>query len=207
MINALRPILEISVIIPGMLLAYLPTSNYLKQRHIQVLSWMLPMLIGLSVCGGLLSYGLNISSAPAMLAAILIAGFAYVKSLRVSAWKSGNVALAICAVFACVNSLSRAINAIMTADLNIAENELWFCLGAGLVYNLICWVFVLFAWYPATHVVKTLVEDENIAQTWYVFWILTLIFIGLNLFMVPRHRETLYQGVLYRAILYSALCC
>lgn len=194
MINALRPILEISVIIPGMLLAYLPASSYLKQRRLQLLSWMLPLLVGLSVVGGLLCYGLNISTAPVMLAAVVIVIVAYVRSLRVSLWKSVSVALAVCAVFACVNSLSRAVNAIMTADLNITENELWFCIGAGLIYNLICWVFVLLAWYPATHAAKALVEDDNIAQTWYVFWILPIVFIGLNLFMVPRYRETLYQG-------------
>ncbi len=194
MIHALRPILEISVIIPGMLLAYLPAYSYLKQRRMKLLSWMIPLLVGLSICGGLLCYAVNIKTAPIMLAAVLISVFAYVRSLRVSVWKSGSVALAICAVFACVNSLSRAINAIMTADLNITENELWFCLGAGLIYNLICWVFVLFAWYPATHAARALVEDDNLAQTWYVFWILPLVFIGLNLFMVPRYRETLYQG-------------
>lgn len=194
MINALRPILEISVIIPGMLLAYLPASAYLKQRRLQLLSWMLPLLVGLSVVGGLLCYGLNISTAAVMLAAVVIAIIAYVRSLRVSLWKSVSVALAVCAVFACVNSLSRAVNAIMTADLNITENELWFCIGAGLIYNLICWVFVVLAWYPATHAAKALVEDDNIAQTWYVFWILPIVFIGLNLFMVPRYRETLYQG-------------
>ncbi len=194
MMNVLRPILEISVIIPGILLAYLPAHTYLKQRRLQVLLWMLPLLLVLSVCGGLLCYGLNIKTAPIMLGAVFVAGFAYVRSLDLSLWKSVSVALAICAVFACVNSLSRAINAIMTADLNITENELWFCFGAALIYNLFCWLFVLLAWYPATHAARALVEDDNLAQTWYVFWILPMVFIGLNLFMVPQYRETLYQG-------------
>lgn len=165
MTDILRPILEISVVIPGILLAYLPAKAYLKQRPIKLLAWMLPLLVGLSVVGGLLCYGLNISTALVMLAAVMIAIFAYVKSLNVSFWKSVSVALAVCAVFACVNSLSRAINAMMTADLNITENELWFCISAGLIYNLICWVFVLFACYPATHAARTLVEDDNTAQT------------------------------------------
>ncbi len=194
MINALRPILELSVIIPGILLAYLPAYAYLKQRRLQTLSWMLPLLIVLTVCGGWLCYRLNIKTAPVMLAVVLLVGFAYVRSLDLSIWKSGSIVLAICAVFACINSLSRAINAIMTADLNITENELWFCLGAALIYHLICWVFVLLAWYPATHAARELVEDDNLAQTWYVFWILPMVFIGLNLFMVPKYRETLYQG-------------
>lgn len=61
-------------------------------------------------------------------------------------------------------------------------------------YNLICLSFVLIAWYPATHMVRILIADENFAQTWYIFWILPLIFIGLNQFMVPKYQSTLYTG-------------
>ena len=40
----------------------------------------------------------------------------------------------------------------------------------------------------------TMITDENFAQTWYVFWILPVIFIGVNLFMIPKYRSTLYTG-------------
>lgn len=82
----------------------------------------------------------------------------------------------------------------MTADLHIIENELWLHTGAGIFYNVICLLFVLAAGYPALHGVQTMVTDENFAQTWYVFWILPVIFIGLNLFMIPKYRGTLYTG-------------
>ena len=39
-----------------------------------------------------------------------------------------------------------------------------------------------------------MVEDDNFAQTWYVFWMIPLLFTGLNLFMVPRYKSTLYTG-------------
>ena len=39
-----------------------------------------------------------------------------------------------------------------------------------------------------------MVEDDNFAQTWYVFWVLPLVFITLNLFMIPRYQTTLYTG-------------
>lgn len=42
--------------------------------------------------------------------------------------------------------------------------------------------------------VRILIADENFAQTWYIFWILPLIFIGLNQFMVPKYQSTLYTG-------------
>ena len=45
----------------------------------------------------------------------MLAVVIYIKTLRISLWKSGTIALSICAVFACINSLSRAINAAMLA--------------------------------------------------------------------------------------------
>lgn len=61
-------------------------------------------------------------------------------------------------------------------------------------YNAICWFATAITYYPATHAVRTMVEDDNFAQTWYVFWILPLMFITLNLFMIPRYQNTLYTG-------------
>ena len=42
--------------------------------------------------------------------------------------------------------------------------------------------------------VRAMVEDDNFAQTWYVFWVLPMVFILLNLFMVPRYQITLQTG-------------
>lgn len=194
MTEMLRPIFEILVVIPGMLLACLPVRSYLKQSPLKLLSWLAPLLVGMSVTGGLLSYVLNISTGWAVSAIILISIFVYAKILRVSVWKSGSVFLAVIAVFACVNSISRAIDAIMTADVNPTENELWFCFEAGALYNLLCWICVILVWYPATHAAKNLVEDDSLPVTWKIFWVLPMVFIELEFFMVPRHHDTLYTG-------------
>ena len=116
------------------------------------------------------------------------------KTLRISLWKSGTVALSVCAIFACINSLCRAINAAMLAGLPQAQAAPWFCLRAVICYHAICWLFAAIAYYPATHSVRRMVEDENFAQTWYVFWVLPLVFIALNLFMIPKYADTLYTG-------------
>lgn len=67
-------------------------------------------------------------------------------------------------------------------------------LRAGLCENALCWLAAAVACYPAGHIARSMVEDENFAQTWYIFRVLPLIFIALNLFMIPQHRETLYTG-------------
>ena len=63
-------------------------------------------------------------------------------------------------------------------------------------------------WHPASHVVKDMVEDENLAQTWYVFWVLPVLVIGLNLVLIPKYNTILYtQRFLrgYIVIVYALL--
>ena len=54
--------------------------------------------------------------------------------------------------------------------------------------------FTAAAYYPSTRAVRTMVEDDHFAQTWYVFWVLPLIFILLNIVMTPRYQATLQTG-------------
>ena len=194
MTDILRPVLELFVIIPGILLAYLPVKNYLRQTPLKLTAWLLPLLVGICILGGAVCHALQIPTRWFLFPLLPVIMLIYHKTLKISVWKSVSIFLAVFAVFTCVKSLSRAVNALMTADLHITENELWLHTGAGIFYNVICLLFVLAAWYPALHGVQTMVTDENFAQTWYVFWILPVIFIGVNLFMIPKYRGTLYTG-------------
>ena len=194
MADILRPVLELSVIIPGILLAYLPVKSYLKQTPFKLTAWLLPLLLGICIFGGAVCCAFHFPTRWVLFPLLPVIMLIYHKTLKISVWKSVSIFLAVFAVFACINSLSRAVNALITADLHITENELWFHTGAGIFYNVICLLFVLAAWYPACHRVQTMIADENFAQTWYVFWILPVIFIGVNLFMIPKYRSTLYTG-------------
>ena len=192
--EALRPILELAVVIPGLLLAYFPVKSYLKQPCGKLAAWLVPMMLGLCVGGGLLCWHFRASTAYAIACVTGIAVFLYVKTSQISLWKSGTIALSVCAVYACLNSLSRALNTVMLMRIQTIPTEPWFCLRACIVYNAVCWLLTAAAYYPATHAVRTMVEDDNFAQTWYVFWVLPLMFIVLNLFMIPIYPTTLYTG-------------
>lgn len=193
MADMLRPVLELSVIIPGILLTYLPVKGYLRQTPLKLTAWLLPLLLGICIFGGAVCCAFHFPTRWVLFPLLPVIMLIYHKTLKISVWKSVSIFLAVFAVFACINSLSRAVNALITADLH-TENELWFHTGAGIFYNVICLLFVLAAWYPARHRVQTMIADENFAQTWYVFWILPVIFIGVNLFMIPKYHSTLYTG-------------
>lgn len=156
MTDILRPVLELFVIIPGILLAYLPVKNYLRQTPLKLTAWLLPFLLGICILGGAVCCALQIPTRWFLFPLLPVIMLIYHKTLKISVWKSVSIFLAVFAVFTCVKSLSRAVNALMTADLHITENELWLHTGAGIFYNVICLLFVLTAWYPACHCVQTL---------------------------------------------------
>ena len=192
--DVLRPILELTVVFPGLLLAYFPVRSYLKQSSAKLAVWEVPLLFGLCLGGGLLCYCFNSPTALPLLVITLAASLLYVKTLQASLWKSGTIALAVCAVFACLNSLSRAVGTAITIRLQLPPDKPWFCFSACIFYNVICWLTAAAAYYPATHAVRAMVEDDNFAQTWYVFWVLPMVFILLNLFITPRYQITLRTG-------------
>ena len=192
--DVLRPILELTVVFPGLLLAYFPVRSYLKQPPARLAAWAVSLLLGLCLGGGLLCYCFNSPTALPLLVITLAASLLYVKTLQTSLWKSGTIALAVCAVFACLNSLSRAIGTAITLRQQLPPDKPWFCFAACIFYNAVCWLITAAAYYPATHAVRMMVEDDNFAQTWYVFWVLPMVFILLNLFITPRYQITLRIG-------------
>ena len=143
MTDILRPVLELSVIIPGILLAYLPVKSYLRQTPLKLTAWLLPLLLGICILGGAVCCALQIPTRWFLFPLLPVIMLIYHKTLKISVWKSVSIFLAVFAVFTCVKSLSRAVNALMTADLHITENELWLHTGAGIFYNVICLMFVL----------------------------------------------------------------
>ena len=192
--DILRPILELLVVLPGLLLGYFPVKTYLKQSPGRLAAWLFPLMACLCIGSGLACYRLHASTVFALAGVALAAICLYTRTLTISLWKSGTIALSVCAVFACVNSLSRAVSAAIIRNQQLPPDEPWLCLGACVFYNAVCWIIVLAAYYPATHAVRAMVEDDNFAQTWYVFWVLPLAFILLNLFMIPRYQSTLQTG-------------
>ena len=192
--DMLRPILELTVVLPGLLLAYFPVKSYLKQSPWKLAAWLLPLLLGLCLGGGLLCYHFCVSTVFSLVFIAAVSSVLYINTLRISLWKSGTIALSVCAVFACLNSLSRAVSAAIVLRMQLPLNEPWFCFGACVFYHAICWLVTIAAYHPSTHAVRMMVEDDNFAQTWYVFWVLPLVFILLNLFMIPRYQTTLQTG-------------
>ena len=102
--DILRPILELLVVLPGLLLGYFPVKTYLKQSPGRLAAWLFPLMACLCIGSGLACYRLHASTVFALAGVALAAICLYTRTLTISLWKSGTIALAVCAVYSVVLS-------------------------------------------------------------------------------------------------------
>lgn len=182
--------MEFLPLFPCTLLAFQPTRQYLRMRPARLAALMVPLLAFLCLAGGALRCFFSISTIWLLFFAAAITGTVYVHMLTISRWKSVSVFLSICASFACMGSATIGINDIISPE---TSDSLLSPVSAVIWFGMCC-VSVAIAWYPATHAARQLLEDNSFAQTWYIFWILPILFIILNLIMLPVNLDTLKHG-------------
>lgn len=199
--DIINPIIQFSVYIPGALLAYCPMKHHLRISSRKLALIGIPLLILLCIGCGSLCYILRIKTLWISTPLIIAFTAVYCSTINVSKWKLISVILAICGVFACLDSIAKATNSMLSDN----SSAPWYCFESAAIYSIMCWVFFLFALYPATHAARELLDDEGIAQTCYVFWLLPVVSIGVNLFMIPFDPEILLQGRLLQG--YIVISC
>jgi len=181
------------VLLPGLVQAWLPMKQHFRVRPTILAATAVPLTLLLAIAGGSLCYFLSIKATWLYFPIAAIAGIAYMHTLRVTRWKSASVFLAVCGILACLSSVARGLELLLTPAASLPPSGCFSVWGA-LLYNLLCWAFTGIVWWPATHGVRELLEDDALAHTWYVFWILPVVFIGINLFIIPVYPNLLYQG-------------
>lgn len=177
--------MELMIFLPGMLLAYSPMKQYLRLHPAKLAAVTVSLILLLCLAGEGVCRFWHINILWLFFPAAAIMGGLYVHTIMVTRWKSVSVFLAVCGVFSCLGNVAVGISGETTPPFPLHTTVLWF---------LMCCALTAVSWYPASHAARQLLEDDAFAATWYVFWILPLIFIGLNLFIMPRNPGILEQG-------------
>ena len=105
-------------------------------------------------------------------------------------WKPFSILTAVCAVFSCITNLTLVADALIDRT---NTSGLFTLPGAG-IHLLLSVLIMAIVWYPATHAAKWLVDDIEMAKTWYIFWVFPAAFFLLNCLIRPRYYETLYTN-------------
>ncbi len=188
--------MSLMIFLPGMLLAYFPVKQHLRLRPAGLAAVTVPLILLLCLAGEAVCRFFPIDILWLFFPAAVIMGIFYVHTLKITRWKSVSVFLSICAVFSCLGNAAIGLSGETTPPFSLHTTALWF---------LLCCALTAATWHPATHAARQLLEDDAFAPTWYVFWILPAIFLGLNLFIMPRNPGILEQGRLRRIYILVSL--
>ncbi len=88
----------------------------------------------------------------------------------------------------------RNLAVLADALLSPKSGPVVFSLGGAAAYALFCWTLLGLMWYPATHAARWLLDEIEMPGTWYVFWILPVVFLSLNIALRPQEYSTLYTN-------------
>lgn len=137
--------LQFMILLPGMLLAYLPMKQYLRMPPARLAILTLPLTIFLCLADGALSCFFSVSPTWLFFPTAVIACTFYVRTLKITRWKSISVFLAICV--SCIGSVAVAISGILSPEAPAPPLSL----NAAIFWLLMRCAFVAVSWYPARH--------------------------------------------------------
>lgn len=186
----LQPIFEITVIFPAAVLCFLPVKDWLRIRIKKLFLLTVIVLTAWCILGGILCYTLHIPTNMILIPSLFLWAILYRHTLELPVWKSINVFLGVCGVFSCLSGPVTVADAFLSPK----NQTIYFCLEASIFHNLLSWTIVGILWYPASHAARELLKEKEPAQTWFVFWILPITFIVLNLFIAPKNTQELRAG-------------
>ncbi|WP_343084960.1 hypothetical protein [Blautia producta] len=179
-LDILRPMLELSVVVPAAVLCFLPMKGHLRGMGKKAALFGIPALLLWAAAGGAVCFynrwDGNICLFPSLIGFALI----FRHMVELPAWKSVSVLLAVCGVLSSITNLAIIADALF-APGNTAP---WFTLKGGAVYILLAWILLGALWYPATHCARWLLNEMEMPGTWYVFWIVPVVFIVVNLMLL-----------------------
>ena len=206
----LCPMLELSVLIPGAVSCYLPMKGHLDGKGRQIALWGIPALFLWAGVGGAVCYRFRWDTNLWMVPSLVFFALFYCRSVTLSYWKSVSVFLAVCGTFSNLRNLAFLADALLSPK----SGPVVFSPGGAAAYALFCWTLLGLMWYPATHAARWLLDEIEMPGTWYVFWILPVVFWSLSIVMQPQEYSTLYTNrvmvfypVLVLALLTLLLFC
>ena len=188
----LQPILELTILFPAAFFCFLATVEHLKVKPRVLALIAVPILTAVCVLGGALCWRLEWPTNYLMLPILLPAGAAFCGLVALPVWKSASIFLGVCGAMSSVGGLPIIADALLFP----APTSLWLSPLGSLLDCAMGWVLVALCWYPTTHAARWLLKTEPAARTWYVSWILPVVFVLVNLVVETQLDALLHSGQL-----------
>nr|WP_182429474.1 MULTISPECIES: ATP-binding protein [unclassified Clostridium] len=186
----MRNFLEFFSMVPCAVLCFLPVQDRLRRKPLNLFLTGIPLSILWAFAGGLVCADFGIARDFWVLPSFILFAVFFHRVCDLALWKPFSILTAVCAVFSCITNLTLVADALIDRT---NTSGLFTLPGAG-IHLLLSVLIVAIVWYPATHAAKWLVDDIEMAKTWYIFWVFPAAFFLLNRLIRPRYYETLYTN-------------
>ena len=200
--HPLQPVLELAVLFPAAFLCFLATADHLRLKARALALIVVPALTLVCLLGGWLCWRMRWPVATVLLPLLAVLAAAFCRAVALPVWKSASVFLGVCGVWSSLSCLAVIANAVLSPG---SRNTPWFCFAAGWIQLALCCAEAALVSYPAAHAVRRLLREEMMVRTWYVFWILPVVFFLFNLLILPERGENLLNGRLLTIYLVLSL--
>lgn len=145
--------LEFTVLIPGMLLAYLPVNSSLKQKPKKMIAWMLPLLVIISFSSGFVCNRFHLSTRMILLPLLFLTLILYQATLR-SHYGNPSASILLSVQFFLALTVSQEQRLLCLAL--ILKNRLFSGFSVfAVLYNIFCILFVILIWHPVLTLSRT----------------------------------------------------
>lgn len=189
----LQPILELSVLFPAAFACFLAVVEHLKIKPRALALITVPALTVVCVLGGGLCWWMHWPTNYLLLPILLPAAVIFCRLVALPTWKSISIFLGVCGAMSSMGGLSVIADALLFPG---NAHSLWLSPVGGLIDCAMGWVLVALCWYPTTHAARWLLKTALPVRTWYVFWILPVVFVLVNLVAYFQLDALLYSGQL-----------
>lgn len=186
----LWPILEMTVLFPGAFTYFLAVADRLRMKKRTAALIVVPIVLVICLSGGALCWRLNWPTNWLVLPLLFPTAAAFARMTTLPAWKSVSVFLGVCGAFSCLVGPASVVDALAAPG----NTTPWLSPVGSLTHFALCWVLVALVWYPTTRSTRSLLETDTVVRSWYVFWVLPVVFVLVNAFFFFQLNSFLYSG-------------
>ena len=176
------------ILIPSIIMCYLPFKNHLKYRTMPLLLTMSGIIVILSAISSIITLTLDVDKTFSFLLLVFILYFIYEQTLVAELSKSLAIFLWMCAL------MSIIINAVFGYDaiVNPASNSDTFNIETTFIKLTLSFFIVAVFWSPLYDHGSNLVDMLTISKIWIITMPVSIIFVALNLLIMPTKYSSLY---------------
>lgn len=184
-----EPMLELSILFPAAFICFLAAAERLRITKRAVAAVAIPALLLVCAGGGGLCWRMGWPTNYLFLPILVPALAAYCCLTDLPVWKSSGIFLGVCGAFSCLRGLPVVADELLFPG----RDSLWMSPVGSLIDFTLCWVLVALCWHPATHAARELLNAGGVVRSWYVFWILPVVFVAVNLYLEARQDALLHS--------------